>query len=83
MALTEKTGIDKIEVLENGVIQVRTATIIERDGAEISKTYHRECLAPGDSLVGHDNRVASIAQTVWTPEVIRAYQASLDLLGAK
>lgn len=76
MALTEEVIIDKIEVVENGSVQVRTAIIIKRDGAEVSRTFHRHVLAPGDSLDGQPARVSAIATAVWTDEVIAAYQAT-------
>lgn len=76
MALTERNVIDKIEVLENGIIQVRRADIIERDGAEISRTYHRWTLTPGQDISDQEQRVKDIANAAWTPEVIAAYLAS-------
>ena len=76
MALTEKTIIDKIEVVETNAIQVRTATIIEKDGVQIAKTYHRHIVAPTDSIENEDSRVQAIANAIWTEEVIAAYQAS-------
>ena len=76
--MLEKTEIiDQINVLESGQIQVRKATKILDDGLEISKSYHRHCLAPGDDLTGQDDRVVAIANIVWTPDVIAAYQAML------
>ena len=75
MALTETTIIDKIEIVENNSIQVRTATIIERDGTKIAKTYHRHSLSPGDNVTNEDPRVQTIANAIWTDEVIAAYQA--------
>jgi hypothetical protein len=75
MALIEKTIIDKIELVENNSIQVRTATIIERDGTEIAKTYHRHVVSPGDDVSNEDPKVQAIANAVWTEEVIAAYQA--------
>ena len=77
MALTEKIIVDQIELTETNHIQVRTATIIERDGTEISRTFHRHVLSPGDSIVNEDPKVQAIANAVWTEEVISAYQASL------
>ena len=75
MALTEKTIIDLIEVLETGILQVREATIIERDGVEISRTFHRYIASPGDDMTNADTKVQVIANAIWTPEVIAAYQA--------
>jgi len=78
MALIEKTIIDKIELVENNSIQVRTATIIEKDGIEIAKTFHRHVVAPGDNVTNEDPRVQAIANAIWTEEVIAAYRASLS-----
>jgi len=76
MALTEKTIIDKIEVIENNSIQVRTATIIEKDGTELTRTFHRHVLAPGADTSNEDPKVQAIATAIWTEEIIAAYQAS-------
>lgn len=78
MALTERSAIDKIEVLENGIIQVRRADIVERDGVEIAKSYHRWTLTPGQDLTGQDQRVIDVANAVWTAEVVASYSASLN-----
>jgi hypothetical protein len=75
MALTETIRIDKIEWIENNHIQVRTATVIERDGEEISKLYHRHVLVPGDDLSQEDPKVQAIANGIWTEEIIANYQA--------
>ena len=76
MALTEITKVDQIEVTENNSIQVRTATIIKKDGTEIAKTYHRHVVSPGEDVSNEDTRVQAIANAIWTDEVIAAYQAS-------
>lgn len=75
MSLTETNKIDKIEVVENCIIQVRRATIIEKDGVEIAKTYHRHTLNPGDELINEDLMVQDIAKAVWTEKVINDYKA--------
>jgi len=75
MALIEKTIIDKIELVENNSIQVRTATIIEKDSVEIAKTYHRHVKHPGEDILNEDPKVQAIANAIWTEEVIAAYQA--------
>ena len=77
MALIEKQLVDKIELVQTNHIQVRTANIIEKDGTEIARTFHRHVLSPGDSVVNEDPKVQAIANAVWTEEVIAAYQASL------
>ena len=78
MALTEKTIIDKIELIENNSIQVRTATVIEKDGTELTRTFHRHVVAPGADITNEDPKVQAIANTIWTEEIIAAYQASLN-----
>ena len=78
MALTEKTIIDKIEVLESNAIQVRTATVIEKDGTELTRTFHRHVLVPGADITNEDPKVQAIATAIWTEEIIAAYQASLN-----
>jgi hypothetical protein len=82
MALTETTKVDQIEVVGDHTIQVRTATIIERDGTEISRTFHRHIVSPGNDVTNEDPKVQTIANALFTEEVIAAYQASLsDKLG--
>jgi hypothetical protein len=76
MALTEKTIVDKIEVIENNSIQVRTATIIEKDGTELTRTFHRHVVSPGADITNEDPKVQAIATAIWTEEIIAAYQAS-------
>ena len=76
MALIEKTIIDKIELVENNSIQVRTANIIEKNGTEITRTFHRHVKHPGDDVTNEDPKVQAIANAIWTAEVIAAYQAS-------
>jgi urease accessory protein UreE len=78
MALEEKSVVDKIEVLLLGQIQVRRRDQILKDGVEVAATYHRHVLNPGDDLSNEDSRVVAIAEATWTPEVIAAYQASLE-----
>ena len=77
MALIEKQIVDLVELVQSNHIQVRTANIIEKDGVEIAKSFHRHILAPGDDVSGQDPKVQAIANAVWTAEVIAAYQASL------
>jgi len=74
MALTKEIITDKIEVLEMGQVQVRTATRVLEDGAVLSSSFHRHVLAPGDDLSGQDAKVSAIATATWTPEVVTAYE---------
>ena len=74
MALTERKEIGSREVLVDGQIQVRTDTVIERDSVEISRTYHRHVVAPGDSITGEDPSVQRIAMAEHTPAKVAAYK---------
>ena len=78
MALTEKTIIDKVELIENNSIQVRTATVIEKDGTELTRTFHRHVVAPGADITNEDPKVQAIANAIWTEEIIAAYSASIS-----
>jgi hypothetical protein len=75
MALTERTEIGSREVLADGQIQVRTDTIIERDGEEISRSFHRHIISPGDDVSGEDATVQTVANAVHTDAVIEAFRA--------
>ena len=77
MTLASTNTIDKIEVLENGVIQVRQAQVITDSGNEIARNFSRWVLNPGDDVSAQDPKVKAIATAVWTAEVISAYQAQL------
>ena len=88
MALTERCENDKIEVVGSyKAVQVRCATVIERDGVELTRSFHRHVLQPGtldenDALVdtdisGEDPDVQAICNAVWTDAVKAAYKAHL------
>ena len=77
MALTKETVTDKIETLENGTIQVRTATRVLEDGEVLSSSFHRHVLTPGQDLTDQDPKVSAIANAVWTTEVVTAYNDSV------
>jgi len=77
MALTKETVVDKIEVLEMGQMQVRTATRVLEDGVALSSSFHRHVLAPGDDLSEQDAKVSAIATATWTPAVVSAYEAMM------
>jgi len=79
MALTENIIVDRIEVMARGQLQVRIATIIFRDGEQISKSYHRHVVVPGDDLSKEDSRVAEIGAVVHTDEVIAAFEAAQEI----
>ena len=77
MALTEESFADKIEIVNNHV-QVRVATVIKRDGEEISRSFHRHVIQPGDSYADEEPKVQAVCAAVHTPEVIEAYKAAID-----
>ena len=76
MALTKETAVDQITVTENGIVLSLEATRIVEDGVELSKTYHRSSLTPGQDLTGQPTNVVAICNAAWTPEVVSAYQAA-------
>ena len=77
MALEKTINIDQITVTENGIVLFREATRIMEDGNEISKTYHRTSLTPGQDLTGQPANVVAICNVAWTQEVIDAYNAQI------
>ena len=88
MALTERNENDKIEIVgQYKTVQVRRSTIIERDGVEISRTFHRHTLTCGDvvnddvfvdrDISGEDSDVQAVCNAVWTQAIKDAYKAHL------
>tara|TARA_Y100001970_G_scaffold187541_1_gene228154 strand:+ start:1358 stop:1639 length:282 start_codon:yes stop_codon:yes gene_type:complete len=79
MAITKTIENDKIEIVSNWNIQVRTATIIKEDGAELTRSFTRKVIVPGtldgsDNLVdtdisGEDSQVQAICNAAWTSQV--------------
>jgi hypothetical protein len=76
MALEKIAVVDRIEVLETGVVQVRTRTSIMEDGKQISGSFHRHVVAPGADYSGEDARVQAICAATHTADVISAYKAA-------
>ena len=76
MALTKEVIVDKIEVLEDGTVQVRTATRILEDGVELSSSFHRHVCHPDCDTTGEDAKVIAICAVIHTPEVKAAYTAA-------
>jgi hypothetical protein len=75
MSITKSTTVDQITVTENGIIMYREATRIIEDGTELTKSYHRNSLTPAQDLTGVPANVVAICNTVWTAEIVSAYQA--------
>ena len=76
MALEKVISVDRIDVVESGVIQVRTKTAVMEDGKQISGTFHRHSVVPGDDYSGEDARVQAICAATHTADVVAAYQAA-------
>ena len=97
MALTKVTVVDKIEVLEMGQVQVRTASRIMEDGVQLSSSFHRHVVEPqvrsgyekdvsagtwaATDVTGEDARVAAICTASWTADVIASYRAQIEANG--
>ena len=90
MALTKETVVDKIEVLEMGQVQVRTATRVLEDGTQLSSSFHRHVVDPSTKasgswadtdISGEDARVQAICTATWTNSVKTAYQNMVDAQG--
>jgi hypothetical protein len=74
MALEKFEIVDRIEVVENGSVQVRTKTAIKEDGVEISSKFQRHVVAPGDDYSAEDVRVKAICAATHTADVVAAYK---------
>ena len=74
--LTKTSVVDLCEVVENGTVQVRTATRIMEDGKILSQSFHRHCVTPGQDYSQEDAKVQALCAAVHTPECIAAYQAA-------
>jgi ketosteroid isomerase-like protein len=74
MALTKETVVDQITVTENGTVLYREATRIMEDGKQLSQTYHRTSLTPGQDITDQPAKVQAICNAAWTEEVIEAYE---------
>ena len=72
--LTERQILGTLTVLEDGQIQVRTDTVIERDGVEITRTYHRHVVEPDMEPDKFSPRLKAICLALWTPNVVTAYR---------
>ena len=70
-------------ITEFGHIQVRQITRIMEDGKELSKSYHRKVVSPGDDVREEDERTKLIAEAIYTPELIAAYESKMTELAAE
>jgi hypothetical protein len=74
MALTESTSIDQIEIVKDFFVQVRQATVIEKDGEQVARSFHRWVLTPDMDISGQEQKVQDICNVAWTDEVKSAYE---------
>lgn len=77
MSLEEQVSIDRIEIVGNGIVQVREATTITKDGEFFARKFRRWTLTPGSDLTGQPASVVAQCQAAWTPEVVASYQAQM------
>ena len=75
MPLTKQVVVDQITILEEGQLQVRTATRVLEDGVLLGETYHRKVIEPGDVLTAEDARVRDVGNAVHTPAVVAKWRA--------
>ena len=83
MALSEETVEDKIDVINKGdwsVVGVRTATVIKRDGVEISRSFHRRTIVPNADITGESTEVQAVCNAAFTQARKEAYAAHLAAL---
>ena len=81
MSLTKETVEDKIEVVDCGgwkMIQIRTATVIKDDGVEISRSFHRHVVGPGDDWSSASTEVKAICDAMHTDSAKTAYKAHIE-----
>lgn len=76
--LEKITVTDKIEILEYGAVQVRTAARIIEDGITLATSYHRHVIQPGEDYSQEDTKVQAICSVTHTPEAIAAFQATIS-----
>lgn len=74
MALTKEIKVDRIEVLENGSVQVRTKTAIMENDKQISSTFHRHVVEPGQDYSKEDARVQAICAATHTAKVVADFK---------
>ena len=77
MSLAETVAIDKIEIIGNGIVSVREATTITKNGEFFARQFRRWTLTPGADLTGQPANVVAQCQAAWTPEVVASYQAQM------
>ena len=78
MAFTERQEY-KLEIIPPySIIQCRRSDIVEKDGVEVGRQYHRHCVCPGDDVSEDCAEVKAVAAALWTTDVVESYQRSLE-----
>jgi hypothetical protein len=78
MSIEKQSVVDKIEILEQGAVQVRVANRIFEDGVLLSETFNRHVVMPGDDYSGQEAKVQTICAAIHTPECIASYFALIN-----
>ena len=78
MALETVISVDLIEVVKNGCVQVRKKIAVLENGEQISSTFHRHVVAPGDDYSQEDTQVKDVCKSTHTQTVVNAYKTALD-----
>ena len=84
MALAETSAVDKIEIVTVGsykMIQLRTSTVITKDGVQIAQSYHRRVIVPTDSWSNETSDVQALCAQYHTSSAITAYRAAIAARG--
>lgn len=74
--LEKISSVDLIEIIENGAVQIRTKTAVLEDGKEISATYHRHVILPGDNYSNESDRVKNVCALIHTSDVVQQFEAN-------
>lgn len=79
--LVENKVVDRIEVMENGCVQIRTRVDVVKDDVTIASSFGRKVIVPGDDFSQEDEKVKSICSSIHTSEVVEAYKEFIKSLG--
>ena len=77
MSIEKTKFIDQIIINKNNTISLKEVTIITENDNELSKTYHRSVLVPGQDVSNQPFKVVSVCQFLWTPQIISEYESQL------
>lgn len=75
MAFTKQSYFDAITIRNTGEFEIRMANVVEEDGVEIAKNYHRRVITPADDVTAEPLKIRQLANLLWTPAMITAWKA--------